>query len=347
MRWTPNFSPANQKNTNAQVWVQLWDLGLEFWEPITLFQIANGIGVRVKIDQNTLERKFGLFARVLVDIDLSSDPPQELAVRRTNGETVVIEVGYEKLPDLCSHCGNVGHKVPACKLVQMPNATQVVVEAGRGRSSQPRRRRRKNKQVYVIKNGEQVDKGKITIIDSTPPNIPDDGEGPSFASPPPLDKGDHSSGPNLIQPVELGETALVQVDVVGSAIEHNIVIDQLRPEIPKVAQTDSAVGIVLEAALEESEKRKNDQAINGSSEEANVDAINSGTEVSDAGSESDSDPSPNKNASSVPINSWYEEVEREPEFTVVVFKSRHKSSREASKVENREAYIRRFKDTSQ
>ncbi|XP_040373877.1 uncharacterized protein LOC121052602 [Rosa chinensis] len=50
MRWTPNFSPAHQKNTNAQVWVNFWDLGLEFWEPITLFEIANGIGVPVKVD---------------------------------------------------------------------------------------------------------------------------------------------------------------------------------------------------------------------------------------------------------------------------------------------------------
>ncbi|KAL6216648.1 hypothetical protein ACLB2K_009869 [Fragaria x ananassa] len=30
---------------------------------------------------------------------------------RKNGEIVVIEVGYEHLPDLCSHCGNVGHIV--------------------------------------------------------------------------------------------------------------------------------------------------------------------------------------------------------------------------------------------
>lgn len=50
MRWTPNFSPAHQKNTNAQVWVKFWDLGLEFWEPLTLFEIANGVGVPDTLD---------------------------------------------------------------------------------------------------------------------------------------------------------------------------------------------------------------------------------------------------------------------------------------------------------
>ncbi|XP_024187939.1 uncharacterized protein LOC112192433 [Rosa chinensis] len=147
MRWAPNFSPANQKNTNAQVWVNFWDLGLEFWEPLTLFEIANGIGVPVKIDQNTLDRKLGLFARVLVDIDLSSDPPHELAVHPNNGDIVVIEVGYERLPDLCSHCGNVGHNVL---------------------------------------NTEQVDKGRKMVVAPMPSVNVDAREGPSLAraSPP-------------------------------------------------------------------------------------------------------------------------------------------------------------------
>lgn len=123
MRWTLNFSPMHQKNTNAQVWTNFWDLGLEFWEPITLFEIANAIGVPMKVDQNTLDKKFDLFARVLIDIDLLVDPPCELVVRRKNGEIVVIEVGYKYLSNLCSHCSNVGHTITACKIVQQQVVT--------------------------------------------------------------------------------------------------------------------------------------------------------------------------------------------------------------------------------
>lgn len=82
------------------MWVKFWDLGLEFWEARTLFEIASGVGVPVKIDINKLDRKFGLFARVLVDVDLSSDLPQELVVKHKNGKTFVQSVDYEKLPDL-------------------------------------------------------------------------------------------------------------------------------------------------------------------------------------------------------------------------------------------------------
>lgn len=50
-----------------QIFGRCWDLGLDFWEPRTLFEVQSGIGVPVKFDVNTLGRKFGLFAHVLVD----------------------------------------------------------------------------------------------------------------------------------------------------------------------------------------------------------------------------------------------------------------------------------------
>lgn len=115
---------------NAQVWVNLWDLGLEFWEPLTLFEIVNEIGIPIKIDMNTLDRKFGLFARVLIDNDLPIDLPSDLAVSRKNGEVMVIEVDYERLSYMCSHCGNVRHNVTACKLVQQTMVTEEKTRRG-------------------------------------------------------------------------------------------------------------------------------------------------------------------------------------------------------------------------
>ncbi|KAL6175680.1 hypothetical protein ACLB2K_052319 [Fragaria x ananassa] len=168
MRWVPNFSPANQRNMNAQVWVKFWDLGLEFWEPTTLFEIAHGIGAPIKIDENTLQKRFGHYARVLVDIDLSFDPPHELVIKRTSGETLGIIIEYERLPNVCSHCGNVGHRVNSCKFVR--NSIHVhreedVPQQGRGRSRNRslRRRRSRPKQVYVPKKaleGTKPDAGK-------------------------------------------------------------------------------------------------------------------------------------------------------------------------------------------
>ncbi|KAL6225674.1 hypothetical protein ACLB2K_004523 [Fragaria x ananassa] len=265
-------------------------------EPVTLFEIANGIGVPVKIDHNTLERRFGLFARVLVDVDLSCSPPCELVVRRSNGEIVTVEVEYERLPDFCSHCGNVSHRVTDCKLVEKPGSVVVEEnEEGRGCSRKPMRRRRKFKQVYVAK---EADKGKQVVIDSTTKAIDDSGEGPSFV------RKSSSLGVGQQEVV----TAMVEKDDASENGSENVI------ELEHGDEEMLAARVVLEAVLDVSKQKQNDQEHNGSSGGASMDAINSGTEVYDSECELSS---PTQNVSTIPINSWYEETEREPKFTVV------------------------------
>lgn len=106
-------------------------------------------------------------------------------VRGKNGDTVITEVEYERLPHLCSHCGNVGHNVTDCKVVHKPMASsQVAEEMERGRSRKPKRHRKKTKQIYVPKASDQVNKGKKSVVEPAL-NAPSVGEGP-FASRSPL-----------------------------------------------------------------------------------------------------------------------------------------------------------------
>ncbi|KAM5549741.1 hypothetical protein ABKV19_000917 [Rosa sericea] len=243
MKWVPNFSPASQKNTNAQVWVRFWNLGLEFWEARTLSEIASGIGVPVKIDPNTLERKYGLFARVLVDVDLSTDLPLEVVIKRKNGEIFVQAVDYEKLPDLCSHCGNVGHRVTDCKFVK-PSANESNEHSRyvRGRSRKrgaKQSRKRVVSQVYVPKQRP----GKEIIVQATPTPIMDDGEGPSFVQKSPLvqenhdtegmdkslcDERDEASGMELV-------VSTVSVPIEGATLQ---VVDNVVPQVGDLQETE-------------------------------------------------------------------------------------------------------------
>ncbi|KAL6182078.1 hypothetical protein ACLB2K_043501 [Fragaria x ananassa] len=113
------------------------------------------------------------FARVLVDVDLSSAPPCELTVHRKTGEVViVVEVEYESLPESL---------VSTCKLVQKSIRLEETDEA-RGRSRKPRRRHRKAKQIFVQKQPEKLDNGKQVMVDNTHLAMNDLEEGPSFAS---------------------------------------------------------------------------------------------------------------------------------------------------------------------
>lgn len=84
-----DFNPQKKKQTNAQVWIQIFDSPLEYWRPSILFGITRGIGLPLKIDRRTLNKEFGLFARVLVDIDFTKYLPDEILVTRRNKEFFV------------------------------------------------------------------------------------------------------------------------------------------------------------------------------------------------------------------------------------------------------------------
>lgn len=143
IQWSPIFSPSSYRNTFARVWVRFWDLGFVYWEHQTLFEIARGVGMPVKLDPRTVDRSLGLYARILVEVDLSRPLLHQLRVFRAEGDSVFVRVKFESTLDVCSSCGLVGHLVTACK-VRVPS-----VEAGiplsRGRTPVRKRRNRRRK----------------------------------------------------------------------------------------------------------------------------------------------------------------------------------------------------------
>ncbi|XP_062020937.1 uncharacterized protein LOC133737388 [Rosa rugosa] len=95
IKWTPDFSPSSYKNTFVQIWVRFWDLGFAYWDQQTLFEIARGIGTPIKLDPRTANRSIGLYARVLVDVDLSMPLRDKIKVARAQGLSTVASVEYE------------------------------------------------------------------------------------------------------------------------------------------------------------------------------------------------------------------------------------------------------------
>ena len=112
--WTPDFNPNYQRLTNAQIWIKLHDLPWEYWDASILKNIARGVGIPLKIDQNTLEGKFGHYARILVDIDLSKEITDSLMIER-QGHKFFISVEFENIPAFCRNCSMVGHSLANCK----------------------------------------------------------------------------------------------------------------------------------------------------------------------------------------------------------------------------------------
>ena len=63
-----------------------------------------------------MRKNKGMFARVLVDIDLLSPLPDHLLVERLDF-AFVADVEYEWLPQFCSHCKVIGHELAQCWVI--------------------------------------------------------------------------------------------------------------------------------------------------------------------------------------------------------------------------------------
>lgn len=107
IQWTPNFSTYNC--TFVQVWVCFQDLDYDFWKHQTLFEIAKGVGMPVKLDPKPADRSLGIYARILVDVDFFRPLLQQLHVSHSEGDSVIVGIEYETQPIICGCCDLVGH----------------------------------------------------------------------------------------------------------------------------------------------------------------------------------------------------------------------------------------------
>lgn len=89
------------------------NLPQEYWEKQTLFEIASGLGTPLSIDDTTLNRRLGIFARVLIDIDLCENLFESVVVESEERALSII-VQYETHPSFCSHCRMIGHTIQNC-----------------------------------------------------------------------------------------------------------------------------------------------------------------------------------------------------------------------------------------
>lgn len=116
--WSKDFSPNIQQQATTQVWIRIFGLSQEYWRKKILFAIANGVGTPICTDNITsksmLDRSFGHYARVLVDLNLNDALCHRILVERT-GYAFFVDVEYENLPDFCSFCKCTGHYYEICK----------------------------------------------------------------------------------------------------------------------------------------------------------------------------------------------------------------------------------------
>lgn len=148
--WTRDFSPSLQNSSNAQVWLRIYGLAQEYWRPRILFAIASSVGTPICTDSASskpmIERTFGQFARVLVDMDVSQTLRYQVLVERKDF-AFFVDFEYENLPDFCNHCRKVGHSMNVCRFITKADAKNDVAET---------KKNERNRKMNWVKQGKTV-----------------------------------------------------------------------------------------------------------------------------------------------------------------------------------------------
>lgn len=78
-----------------QVWLRIYDLTLEYRKPQMLFNIASGAGFPLKIDLRTVALEQGIYARVLVEVDIAKPLLERILIKKGLVDFLV-RAEYEK-----------------------------------------------------------------------------------------------------------------------------------------------------------------------------------------------------------------------------------------------------------
>ncbi|XP_062080225.1 uncharacterized protein LOC133784979 [Humulus lupulus] len=125
------------------LWIRLHDLGLQYWGSKCLSALVSTIGKPIMVDKFTRERTRVQFSKILVEVELSDNPPRIIHYMNEQGQLVEQGMEYEWLLVKCKNYEGYGHVMSDCRKDQKP---QLVQKTTLNKIS-PELERDKNKQV--------------------------------------------------------------------------------------------------------------------------------------------------------------------------------------------------------
>jgi len=72
-----------------------------------------------------MERTFGHFSRVLVDLDVTQELQYKVLVER-KGYAFFVDLDFENIPDFCTNCRKITHHINICKSMYINEAVKDV-----------------------------------------------------------------------------------------------------------------------------------------------------------------------------------------------------------------------------
>lgn len=126
-KWTPFFDSYIVVINRIDQWVGVPRLPWEFWDQDSLTELLKPVGTMVRVDQNTLLRLKGKFARVYLNINITYPIPGSLTIAR-EGLSMKVPLIYEELHEVFPLCGGESHQLDSCPKLPAQKKVQVVVQ---------------------------------------------------------------------------------------------------------------------------------------------------------------------------------------------------------------------------
>lgn len=114
--WTSSMSYSKDHLSSLPIWVKFPGLDVRYWGEKSLTKIASMIGPILRVDGATTNKDRMMYARVLVDVNVSQGLYDELFFENEHGELISQKVEYVWKPLRCNRCAQFGHLDSACRV---------------------------------------------------------------------------------------------------------------------------------------------------------------------------------------------------------------------------------------
>ncbi|KAK8606498.1 hypothetical protein V6N13_030779 [Hibiscus sabdariffa] len=108
-KWEPNLKQLDFDLARMLIWVQLYNVPLEFFSRKGLSYISSAIGIPLYMDSVTASRERLEFAKVCVEVTVGHRIPRIVPVKLKDNSIVFVKVKIPWMPPCCSHCLSFRH----------------------------------------------------------------------------------------------------------------------------------------------------------------------------------------------------------------------------------------------
>ncbi|XP_058770215.1 uncharacterized protein LOC131643883 [Vicia villosa] len=108
--WSVEFDFKRDKLRTLPIWVKLPNLPLRLWGAKSLGKIGSALGNPLFTDECTANKLHVLYARILVEIDITKKLKEFIIIRNNDSKKINQPVEFEWKPKFCEKCQKIGHQ---------------------------------------------------------------------------------------------------------------------------------------------------------------------------------------------------------------------------------------------